>query len=217
MEYNTTAPKMLLPEYGRYIQKLVQKALTIEDKNERTNYSKGIVNIMGRMFPNERNFPEFSQKLWNHLIILSDYKLDIDMPVEKPVPPDSSGPKAHIPYKTKNFKYKHFGKNIVKMLKFAADMEEGEEKKQLAAMLANHLKKMFLTWNKDKVEDSFIFEKVKELTDGKLILDEALVLSATEQLVNNNNNRNNYYKQNHNNGKKKRYNKNNNRNPKNQI
>jgi len=183
MDYNTTQNKLILPEYGRNIQKLVEDAVKIEDKDERAQFVEGIINLMGKMYPYLRDLRDFKHKLWDHLLIMSDFKLEFDSPYPKPETATFSEEPEKIPYKSKGFKYKHFGKNIVDMLNYAADLESGEEKTLLTALLANHMKKLFLTWSKETVSDEFIFQKIEELTKGKLKIGENIILSDSKKLV----------------------------------
>ncbi|NOZ36328.1 MAG: DUF4290 domain-containing protein [Chlorobi bacterium] len=186
MEYNTTLNKLILPEYGRNIQKLVENATEIEDKEERKKYTDGIIILMGRMYPYLRDLRDFKHKLWDHLVIMSEFKLTEDSPFPSPVTTTFAGKPEKIPYKIKKFRYKHFGKNIVDMLKYAIEMEDGEDKKLLTALIANHMKKLYLTWSKDMVTDEFIFQKIKELSDGKIEVDESIILSDSHKLVSSN-------------------------------
>lgn len=183
MEYNTTLNKLILPEYGRNIQKLVENATAIEDNEERKKYVDGIINLMGKMYPYLRDLRDFKHKLWDHLVIMSEFKLGKDSPFPAPKNATFAGEPGKIPYKSKNFRYKHFGKNIIDMLQYAVEMEDGEEKKLLTALIANHMKKLYLTWSKDMVTDEFIFQKIKELSDGKLQVDKDIILSDSHRLV----------------------------------
>jgi len=184
MEYNTSQDKLKLYEYGRNIQKLVGQAVEIEDKEKRKIFVDGIIHLMGNMYPYLRDLKDFKHKLWDHLIIMSDFKLQEDSPFSE-VPSTSTfeGKPEKVPYKIKNFRYKHFGRNILEMLKYASELEEGEEKKILTALVANHMKKLYITWNRDAVTDEFIYKKMNELTNGKLKVDEDLVLSDSQTLV----------------------------------
>ncbi len=184
MEYNTSLSKLILPEYGRNVQKLVENAVKIEDKEERKKYTEGIINLMGRMYPYLRDLKDFKHKLWDHLVIMSDFKLKEDSPFPAPETATFAGKPEKIPYKSKNFRYKHFGKNIVDMLKYAAEMEDNDEKKLLTALIANHMKKLYLTWSKDSVTDEFIFQKIKELSGGKVEVEKDIILSESHKLVN---------------------------------
>jgi hypothetical protein len=183
MEYTTTQNKLILPEYGRNIQKLVNNAVLIEDNEERKKYIDGVINLMARMYPYLKELQDFKHKLWDHLLIMSDFKLagDSPFPFTDALPPVDKP--AKMPYKSKDFKYKHFGRNMVEMLNYAAKLENGEEKILLTALLANHMKKLFLTWSKDIVDDDYIFKMIKEMTDDKLEVDKSIVLSDSGQLV----------------------------------
>ena len=184
MEYNTSLDKLTLYEYGRNIQKLVGQAVEIEDTEKRKKFVDGIIHLMGNMYPYLRDLKDFKHKLWDHLIIMSKFKLQDDSPFsEVPSTSTFSGPPEKVPYKIKNFKYKHFGRNILDMLKYAAELKEGEEKSILTALVANHMKKLYLTWSKDIVEDKFIYKKMEELTNGKLVVSKDLVLSSSDSLV----------------------------------
>lgn len=183
MEYNTSLNKLILPEYGRNVQKLVEQAVEIKDKEERGKFIDGIINHMGNMYPYLRDLKDFKHKIWDHFVIISKFKLSEDSPFPVPESTTFSGDPEKIPYKNKNFRYKHFGKNIIDMLTYASNLKEGEEKNILTALLANHMKKLYLTWSKDQVDDSFIFQKISELTNGKLEVNEDIVLSASGNLV----------------------------------
>ena len=184
MEYKSSLNKLILPEYGRNIQKLVENAVQIEDKAEREKYVEKIITLMGRMYPYLRDLRDFKHKLWDHLVIMSNFKLEDDSPYPKPATTTFSEEPEKIPYRSKNFKYKHFGRNIIDMLNYAADLKDEEEKVLLTALLANHMKKLFLTWSKDIVADDFIFEKISELSKGKLEVSKDIILSDSNRLVN---------------------------------
>ena len=142
MEYNTQQRVLPLPEYGRSIQNMVDHCLTIEDRAERQRCANTIINIMGNMFPHLRDVPDFKHKLWDHLAIMSDFKLDIDFPYEI-IKKDNLITKPDvIPYPSSKIRYRHYGRTLEKMIKLAADYPEGEEKRQLVTLVANHMKKI---------------------------------------------------------------------------
>ena len=141
MEYNTQQRKLPLPEYGRSVQNMVDYALTITDREERQRCANTIVNIMGGMFPHLRDIPDFNHKLWDHLAIMSDFKLDIDYPVEIVKKESLEIKPDRIPYPQGPIRYRHYGRFVADLVKIAADYEEGEEKKQLIKLVANHMKK----------------------------------------------------------------------------
>lgn len=196
MEYNTQKRVLPLPEYGRSIQNMVDHALSIEDRAERQRCANTIINIMGNMFPHLRDVPDFKHKLWDHLAIMADFKLDIDSPYEL-IRKDNLYTKPDaIPYPNSKIRYRHYGRTLEKLIKKAAEYPEGEEKKQLVALVANHMKKSFMAWNKENVDDRKIFEDLCDYTDGAIKLDEeTMKLMETKAILfrkvkaNNNNSR----------------------------
>ncbi len=172
MKYNTQQKKLILPEYGRNIQNMVDYCITIEDRNERKQCADTIINIMGNMFPHLRDVNDFKHILWDHLAIMADFKLDIDYPYEVVKKEDLHIHPDKLPYSQGRIVYKHYGKNLENMIKKATEYEDNEEKKQLICLLANHMKKSFLTWNKEIVDDRKIFKDLNILSGGNIILDE---------------------------------------------
>jgi hypothetical protein len=172
MRYNTQEKRLALPEYGRNIQNMVDYCVTIPDREERTLCANAIVNIMGNMFPHLRDVNDFKHILWDHLAIISDFSLDIDYPYEILKREDLFIKPQKLPYSQGKITYKHYGKNLENMIKQATQLEEGEQKEYLISLLANHMKKSFLTWNKENVEDQKIFKDMEELSKGKIVMDE---------------------------------------------
>lgn len=170
MEYNTQQRKLPLPEYGRSVQNMVDHALTIEDREERQRCANTIVNIMGGMFPQLRDMEDFRHKLWDHLAIMSDFKLDIDYPVEIVKKESLEVKPDRIPYSPNVIRFRHYGRFIQDLIKIAVDYPEGDEKKQLIKYIANHMKKDYINFNKDGVEDQKILEDLCELSEGRIKL-----------------------------------------------
>lgn len=170
IEYNTERPKLIIPEYGRHIQKMVDQAIVIEDKQERNKIAKSIIAVMGNLNPHLRDVPDFQPMLWDQLFIISDFKLDVDSPF--PIPTREELMERPDPLKyPQNFpKYRFYGNNIKRMIDVANGWEEGDKKEGLILTIANHMKKCFLNWNKDTVEDDVIFAHLYELSDGKINL-----------------------------------------------
>ncbi len=183
MEYNTQRKKMIIPEYGRNVQKMIDYAVTIEDRDERNRTAKYIVSVMANMHPSIRETNDYEHKLWDHMFIMSDYRLDVDSPFPKPEPKTVNARPDKIPYSEDKIKYKHYGKNLEKIIDAAKDMEEGEEKDILTLFIANQMKKLYLTWNRDTVDDELILKQLEILSDGKLKLDKDTVLIESGQLV----------------------------------
>ena len=173
--YNTQQKRMPLPEYGRSIQNMVDYALTIEDRAERQRCANTIINIMGNMFPQLRDTPDFKHKLWDHLAIMSDFKLDIDYPYEVVRMEKLACKPAPVPYPHARIRYRHYGHSVEVLIKKACEMPEGDEKQNLVALICNHMKKDYMTWNKDTVDDRKIAEDLYELSDGRLQLTDDLL------------------------------------------
>lgn len=175
---------MALPEYGRSVQNMVDYALTIEDREERQCCANTIVNIMSGMFPNLREVPDFKRKLWDHLAIMADFKLDIDYPYEIVKPETLNVKPERIPYSAGQIHYRHYGSYIEALIQKAVEMPEGDEKEQLICLIAIHMKKDYITWNKDTVEDQKIFDDICEMSGGAISLSEEVIhldISAPQQ------------------------------------
>jgi hypothetical protein len=182
-DYNTERKKMVLPEYGRNIQKMVDYAVSIEDREERNKAARAIISIMGNMNPHLRDVSDFKHKLWDHLAIISDFKLDIDSPYETPTPEILREKPRPVPYGNYNIKYKHYGKIIELLIKEASVYKEGQEKEVLIRLIANHMKKCYLTWNREAVSDAVIFKDLEELSGGTIVVSQDLRLSDTRDIL----------------------------------
>ena len=172
MEYPTLQGKLIMPEYGRNIQQMIAHALTIEDREERTRCVNTIINIMGNLFPYLRDVNDFKHKLWDHVAIMSDFKLDIDYPYEILKQENLYSRPETIPYKNSRIRYMHYGRNLEEMIERVATYPEGELKNEIIRMIANQMKKCFLTWNKEVVDDRKIFDDLREMSKGKVDLSE---------------------------------------------
>lgn len=218
MEYNTGRDHLTIPEYGRNVQKMIEFACEIADKEERNRVAKIIVGVMGQVDVQHKNLEEFEQKLWNHLFIISDFKLDVDSPYEKPTKEALAAKPERLSYSTNHIKYKHYGKSIQNMIKKCADMEDGEEKTSFKRALANIMKTAYLNWNRDSVNDEVISKHLTELSGGKLTLADDFEFTSTGEILaktggapsNNNRNRrrnnNNNRNRNNNNGRNRKRN-----------
>lgn len=170
MEYNTQRRKLPLPEYGRSVQNMVDHALTIEDKVERQRCANTIVNIMGGMFPHLRDVPDFKHKLWDHLAIMADFKLDIDYPFEVVKPEELVVKPERIDYPQGNIRYRHYGRILAELIKKAMDIKNENERKQFIRLLAIQMKKSFINWNKEGIEDQKIVDDLREYSNGAIDL-----------------------------------------------
>jgi hypothetical protein len=183
-DYNTSRKKLALPEYGRHIHKLVDYISAIKDRNERNLATKGLINVMGNLNPHLRDVSDFKHKLWDHLAIISDFKLDIDSPYPIPTRAILTEKPRIVPYNQNSIRYKHYGKVIEMMVKKAVEMPEGEEKRVFIETLANLMKKQYLTWNREAVNDSNIFKDLIEISKGKLTINpDQVKLSETRDIL----------------------------------
>ncbi len=184
LEYNTERNKLIIPEYGRHIHKMIDHALSSNDIKDRNKVAKAIIGVMGNLNPHLRDVPDFQHKLWDQLFIMSDFNLDVDSPFPKPVKEVYSQRPEKLNYPQSFPKYRFYGNNIKRMIDVAIEWEDNEMKKQLVYVIANHMKKCFLNWNKDTVEDDVIFNHLDELSDGKLKIDPSLKpLSESQSLI----------------------------------
>lgn len=170
LEYNTEREHLIIPEYGRHMQKMINHAKTIESKEERNKLAKAIISVMGNMQPHLRDVPDFQHKLWDQLFIMSNFELDVDSPYEKPTKELFEERPEPLKYPQNFPKYRFYGNNIKTMIDVANTWEVGELKEALTFTIANHMKKCFLNWNKDTVEDAVIFSHLFELSNGKIDL-----------------------------------------------
>ncbi len=171
LRYNTQLKKLILPEYGRNIQQMVDHCLTIEDREERTRCAYSIINTMGNLFPNQRDIDDFRHKLWDHLAIMSDFKLDIDYPCEIIKPENLNTLPLKVDNQSSPIRYRHYGKSVELMIAKAASMDEGEERDALILLIANHMKKLMLAVNSDGVDDAKILKDLCEYSHGTIHLD----------------------------------------------
>ena len=200
MEYNTQRKKMELPEYGRSVQNMVDHALTIEDRDERQRCANTIINIMGSMFPHLRDVPDFKHKLWDHLAIMSDFKLDIDYPFEIVKKEDLVMRPERLPYSTGDIRYRHYGRFLGELVKKAVEIEDEAERKALVRLLAIQMKKSLSNWNKDGMEDQKIVDDLREYSQGAIDLQvEDLQLNEPQRYNNNNQRKQNFQRKQQNN------------------
>ena len=192
LEYNTVREDLIIPEYGRHIQKMINYASTRETKEERNKFANAIISVMGNLQPHLRDVADFQHKLWDQLFIMSDFKLDADSPFEKPSKEILNAKPEPLTYPQNFPKYRFYGNNIKIMIDEAVKWDSGEMKDALVLTIANHMKKCFLNWNKDSVKDQVIFDHLYELSDTKIdirdskeeLLDSALLLRSKKKFSN---------------------------------
>jgi len=213
-EYNTTRNELILAEYGRNVQNMVKYIIELEDLEERNKYAQAVIDLMGFLNPHLRDVADFKHKLWDHLHIISGYKIEVDSPYPKPTPEAALVKPQHIGYPQQKITYKHYGKTVEVMIERAKAVEEPERRAAMVQGIANFMKMAYVTWNKDSVADETILKNLRELSGGQLVLDENVNLAKVEfkpavTRPQNNNNRgrnNNKGRQNNNNNRPARNN-----------
>ncbi len=171
LEYNSERPHLIIPEYGRHVQKLIDNCVAIEDAEERNKMAKAIVDVMGNLQPHLRDVPDFKHKLWDQLFIMSDFKLEAESPYPKPEREELAAKPERLAYPKYDSKYRFYGNNIQTMIDVALTWEESEAREALYFAIANHMKKCYLNWNKDTVDDHIIYKHLLDLSKGKIDLE----------------------------------------------
>ncbi|MBA7516988.1 hypothetical protein ES705_09038 [subsurface metagenome] len=181
-DYNASRKQLVLPEYGRNIQKMVDYIKSVEDREERNRLANAIISIMGNLNPHLRDINDFKHKLWDHLAIIANFELDIDYPYEVPKAEMFQTPPRNVNYGIHNIRYRHYGKSIELMVDAVCEMPEGSERERLINIMANHMKKSYLTWNRDTVNDEVVLADLKKLSKGR-INTENIKLNETREIM----------------------------------
>ena len=170
LTYNTRRKQLVLPEYGRNLQRMVDYACTLENRDERNACARTIIRTMETLFP-ELKQPENSHKVWDHLSIMSDFKLDIDYPEGVVKAEELDTKPQEVPYTQSKINHRHYGKILEEMIEKAAGMAPGEARDEVVLLLANQMKKMMLAVNSDGVDDRRIFADLAAISHGEIRLD----------------------------------------------
>lgn len=183
IQYNTQLPHLIIPEYGRNIQKIVEHACTIKDRTERNNMAHAIIGIMSRLNPNHSGMTDYKHKLWDHLFIISKFKLDVDSPYPKPPKEIMTSKPGTVPYPKGKIRFRHYGLVIERLIEKASSMKAGEEKNAFIEVIANLMKKAYLVWNRNTVGDSVILQELENLSGGKLKVPENFQMVSTNDIL----------------------------------
>jgi hypothetical protein len=213
MEYNTTRGPLILPEYGRNVQNMIAYAMEVGDREERNRAAQAIIEVMGQLNPHLRDVDDYRHKLWTHLFVMSDFKLDVDSPYEKPKPEVLAERPDIMEYPKSKIRFGHYGQHTQRILESAKDVTDEKEKEFLKNTMANFMKKQFLAYNNDAVENNVIADQLKELSKGELVLENPDELVNTNTLLrsmglNQNQNQNKWVKNKNKNKNKQNKNKN---------
>lgn len=179
-DYNSTRPKLILAEYGRNVQNMVDYICTVPDKEERNRLAQVVIDMMGVLNPHLRDVSDFKHKLWDHLYIISDFKIDVDSPFPIPKREEIRQQPERLAYPQHRIRFKHYGHIVEDMIQKAVAVTNDETKAKLTFGIANFMKMAYLTWNKDSVNDIQIVEDLKELSKGELILPSDVVLTKLD-------------------------------------
>ena len=174
---------MIIPEYGRNIQKMIDFAIAVEDREERNKVARAIIDVMGQLNPHLRDVTDFKHKLWDHIFIISEFKLDVDSPYPKPTAETFQTKPDRVLYPSNDIRYKHYGKTVERIIAKGREYPEGAEKNALVEQIANLMKRSYLTWNRDSVNDEVILKQLAELSKGELVLADVSALRSTQTFV----------------------------------
>jgi hypothetical protein len=178
MEYNTAQKKLILPEYGRHVHLMVQHAIKIKDRDQRNIAANTIVGIMGILMPHLREVPDFKRKLWDHLFIISEFKLDIDAPYPPPSPGKLQEKPQTVPYPQVHIRQKHYGKILVNMIRETAKISDPQRRDPLIQMLSAQMRKSYSAWNHSELSNEQIAQDIWDISDDKIVLDPSMIQFA---------------------------------------
>lgn len=178
-DYNTSREKLILAEYGRNVQNMVEYIVALPTKEERNRYAQVVIDMMGFLNPHLRDVADFKHKLWDHLQIISQFKIDVDSPYPSPTQEEINFRPEVLDYPQKRIRFKHYGRTVELMIKRAKEIEEADKKQHMVNSIANFMKMAYTLWNKDHVADEQIISDLRELSNGELDLSE-VVLNKVE-------------------------------------
>lgn len=183
MEYNTARELMKIPEYGRNIQKMIEYAKTLEGREERNKAANSIIKVMGQVNPALKGNEDLTHKIWDHMFIISGFDFDIDSPFPKPLKEDFEKGPDPIPYPSTEITFRHYGRIIEEMIKKVSTEENEEERTKMGEALANVMKRAYLNWNRDSVEDRVIKKDLREMSGGKIMVPVEVELMHAKDLI----------------------------------
>jgi len=168
MEYNTTRSKLLMPEYGRNVQKMVEYLVTVDDREKRLKQAEVIIELMGTLNPHLKTIEDYKHKLWDHLYQMTDFNLDVDSPYPCPTPEMIFKKPEVLPYPQEKIQHRHLGKNIQALLAKALEETDEEKRHGLTQAIGYYMKLAYANWHKEPVHDDMIKNELAEITGGKL-------------------------------------------------
>ena len=183
MEYNTLQKKMILPEYGRHVHLMVQHAIQIKDREQRNIAAQTIIGVMGNLMPHLRETPDFKHKLWDHLHIISEFKLDIDAPYPPPSSTEMVEKPNSVPYPQAHIRQKHYGKILVDMIRETGKLKDCPQRDTIIQLLATQMRKSYVAWNRSEINNEQIVQDIWDISDGKILLNPELVQFVEQPVV----------------------------------
>jgi len=197
LEYNTSRNHLEIKEYGRNVQKMIEYAISITDRQKRTETAKAIIRVMAEIHPDtkeninqselQNQSSDYWRKLWDHLIIISNYRLDVDAPFPKPEPEDKTTHKTLHHYEKSKITFRTYGRNMEAIIKKVAQYPM-PQREIMGKILANHLKKLYILYNRNTVNDDLIISQLKEISEGSIDLPQDFQLISTKEIMRNNGN-----------------------------
>lgn len=184
LKYNTEREKLIISEYGRNIQVMINHLMEIEDRKKRTDAAHFVVNVMAQMNPQVKESNDYIHKLWDHLYIISDYKLDVDGPFDPPQQGNVTSKPEHVGYQKHNIKHGHYGHYVGELLKQIEEIEDEQKKEILLVAMANQMKRDYLNWNRETVNDLLILDDLHKLSDEKFTMPADTKLASTNEILN---------------------------------
>lgn len=185
MQYNTQRKKLAIPEYGRHIHQMIDYCKAIENSEKRNKHAQSIIDLMGIMNPHLRDIPDFQHKLWDQLFIMANFELDVQSPYPILSQEEIYKKPEQLNYPKNNSSHKYYGTIIRQMIEKASCVEDHEIKNSLIQTLANHMKKAYIRWNREQVEDEVIFQHLEEISEGKIKISEEITLLQNINSINN--------------------------------
>ncbi len=183
MEYNTQREKLIISDYGRNVVKMIQYAKQLEDKEERNNLANTIIDVMAQLNPKVKERTDYKHILWDHLMMMADYNLDVDCPYPINREEGTSFHPNHLNYSENKIHYRHYGRTLEDMIRAVAEMPASEERNILTMQIAQNMKRQYLQWNRDTVDDDLITEQLLELSDGRLSLPEGFHYTDSKEIL----------------------------------
>jgi hypothetical protein len=168
MEYNTQRSQLMMPEYGRNVQRMVEYLLTIEDSEVRLRNAKAVIELMSTLNPNLKAIEDYEHKLWDHLYLMTNFKLDVDSPYPAPTPEEIYKKPEPIPYPQEPIENRHFGKNLSALIEKALKETNLEKRQGFTQIIGYYMKLAYINWHKEPIHDDMIRNELLAMTNGEL-------------------------------------------------